>query len=106
MSCKVLLPDDKDPVLALADMRKLGEEDPQLFISWDEELREIYIRPMGTVQLEVLSRMMRDRFGYEVAFGQGSIAYKETIAAPVEGVGHFCSQPSAAPDGRHGMLPV
>lgn len=89
MSCKVLLPDDKDPVLALADMRKLGEEDPQLFISWDEELREIYIRPMGTVQLEVLSRMIRDRFGYEVSFGQGSIAYKETIAAPVEGVGHF-----------------
>ena len=33
--------------------------------------------------------MIRDRFGIWVEFGSGSIVYKETIAAPVEGVGHF-----------------
>ena len=45
---------------------------------------------MGEVQLEVLqARWSRDRFGLAVAFGPGSIVYKETIAAPVEGVGHF-----------------
>ena len=44
---------------------------------------------MGKVQLEVLQERIRERFGIAVAFGPGSIVYKETIAAPVEGVGHF-----------------
>ena len=44
---------------------------------------------MGPVQLEVLTRLIRDRFGLEAAFSTGSILYKETIAAPVVGVGHF-----------------
>ena len=33
--------------------------------------------------------MIHERFGLEVKFGTGQIVYKETIAAPVEGVGHF-----------------
>ena len=33
--------------------------------------------------------MIRERFGLEVAFGPGTICYRETIAAPVEGIGHF-----------------
>ena len=44
---------------------------------------------MGPVQLDVLRRLAADRFGLAVAFGSGAILYKETIAAPVEGVGHF-----------------
>ena len=33
--------------------------------------------------------MLRERFGLEVGFGPGAICYRETIAAPAEGVGHF-----------------
>ena len=33
--------------------------------------------------------MIKERFGVLVEFGEGSIVYKETITAPVEGVGHF-----------------
>ena len=44
---------------------------------------------MGEIQLEILQRMIRERFGLEVAFGPGAICYRETIAAPVEGIGHF-----------------
>jgi predicted RNA-binding protein with PIN domain len=44
---------------------------------------------MGEVQLEVLQRLIRDRFDLEVEFGTGSIVYKETIRTPAEGVGHF-----------------
>ena len=44
---------------------------------------------MGEVQTEILTRKIKDRFGVDVAFGEGRILYKETIAAPVEGVGHF-----------------
>ena len=44
---------------------------------------------MGAVQLEIIQQIMNDRFGLDVTFGPGSILYKETIAAPIEGVGHF-----------------
>ena len=39
--------------------------------------------------LEVVAQMVRDRFGIAITYGQGRISYKETIAAPVMGVGHF-----------------
>ena len=44
---------------------------------------------MGEVQLDILKRLILERFGFSVGFGPGKIVYKETIAAPVEGVGHF-----------------
>ena len=89
MTYQVLLDDGQDPHEALQKLRQLAEEDPQLHISWDEETRQIRLQPMGPVQLDVLRRLAADRFGLAVAFGSGAILYKETIAAPVEGVGHF-----------------
>ena len=89
MTYQVLLDDGQDPHEALQKLRQLAEEDPQLHISWDEETRQIRLQLMGPVQLEVLRRLAADRFGLAVAFGPGAILYKETIAAPVEGVGHF-----------------
>ena len=75
--------------MALDKLRLLAEEDPQLHLEWNEELGEIHLRLMGQVQAEVLKRIIMDRFGLKVAFGPGNIVYAETIAAPVEGVGHF-----------------
>ncbi len=70
-------------------IRKLEEEDPQLSSSWNERLKEIHVKVMGEVQLEVLERTIHDRFGIAVGFDEGNIVYKETIAEPVFGVGHF-----------------
>ena len=44
---------------------------------------------MGEVQIEILKKLIWDRFHVAVEFGAGSIVYKETVAEPVEGVGHF-----------------
>ena len=89
LTYRLLLPDGCDPFRALSQLRQLEEEDPQLHLVWQESTGEIHIQLMGEVQLEVLSRLIRDRFGMEVSFGAGRIVYKETIAEPVEGVGHF-----------------
>ena len=70
-------------------LKQLEEEDPQLYIVWVEEFKEIHVQLMGQVQMEVLVRLIKDRFGVVVTFGPGSIVYKETIAKSVEGVGHF-----------------
>ena len=89
MSYRVMLPPQKDPYTALKDMRQLEDEDPQLHVVWNEQLREISLQLMGEVQLEVLTRLIEERFGYEVTFGHGAVAYKETIRTVAEGVGHY-----------------
>ncbi len=86
---RVLLPAGSDPHHALDVLRQLEEEDPQLHVLWNERLREIHVQLMGEVQLEILSRVLRDRFGLSAEFGEGSILYRETIAAPVHGAGHY-----------------
>ena len=89
LTYSVILPDGVDAHTALAKLRLLEAEDPQLNIIWDERHQEIRIRLMGDVQLEILQSVIEERFGFNVTFGQGSIIYKETIADTVEGVGHF-----------------
>ncbi len=89
LTYRMELPNDIDIHTALTDLRHLEEEDPQLHIIWSEQLQEIHVQVMGEVQLEVLQRVISDRFGFDVEFTHGSIAYKETISAPVEGVGHY-----------------
>lgn len=89
MTYRVGFPPEKNAYDVLRDMRRLEDEDPQLHIVWNEQLREIHIQLMGAVQLEVLSSIAEDRFGYPITFDSGAVAYKETISAPVEGVGHY-----------------
>ena len=76
-----------DPHTVLEKLRLLEEEDPLLHVVYDEAAREIRVQLMGEVQLEILERLCRSRFGLEITFGEGGILYRETIAAPVEGVG-------------------
>ena len=89
LSYRVLLPDSVPPHTALQKLRMLEEEDPQLHLTWTEDTREIGVQLMGTVQLEVLQRLVSDRFGMQVEFGAGKVVYRETIADTVEGIGHF-----------------
>ena len=89
LSYQLILPPGADPHTVLPKLRQLEEEDPMLRVLWDQRWKEIRVRLMGQVQLEVLKRRIADRFGLEVDFGTGSVVYKETIAAPVEGIGHF-----------------
>ena len=89
ISCRVVLPEDADPRTALAQLRQLAQEDPQLRPEWEEQKREIRVRLMGEIQREILQSVAMERFGLAIGFEEGSILYKETIAAPVEGIGHY-----------------
>lgn len=89
LNYEIRLPDGCDVHQMLLKLRQLEEEDPMLRIVWNERLGEIHAQVMGEVQIEILKSMIRERFGVEVEFGTGNIVYRETITAPVEGVGHF-----------------
>ncbi len=86
---KIFLPDSISVYEAYLKLITLTEEDPTLALSYNEKAKEIRIRLMGEIQIDVLKRMISDRFGLEVKFGEGSILYKETVAESVRGAGHF-----------------
>ena len=89
LTYQLLLPREISPLVFMEKMRILEEEDPKLKVVWRPELKEIHVQLMGEIQMQVLQQTIRERFGVAVSFGPGSIVYKETIACPVEGVGHF-----------------
>lgn len=106
----LLLPEGSDAVKVLGQLRKLEEEEPQLHVVWQKAgamgsggasgrisvlqggkraIPEIHVQVMGEVQIEILKRLISERFGLEVEFTDGQIVYKETIANAVVGIGHF-----------------
>ena len=89
LSYQIRIPEDCDVYQTYRKFLQLEEEEPELHITWNKELGEIYAQLMGEVQTEVLKNMSSERFGIAVEFGAGSIVYKETIVKPVIGIGHF-----------------
>ncbi len=89
LSYRVGLPEGVDARVMLPRLRELEEEDPLLHILWNEPLQQIHAQLMGEVQIEILKRLIAERFDVEVTVDEGRILYRETIANTVEGVGHF-----------------
>ena len=84
-----VLPGEHDVHAVFKALTELADEDPMLGVSWNTHLEQIHLQLMGAVQLEVVQRVLADRFGLTIEFESGGILYKETISQPVEGVGHF-----------------
>ena len=82
------LPDGSDPLQILPKLKELEDEDPQLHIGRQEN-GEIRIMLMGAVQTEVLKSLIKERFDIDVSIGRGQLMYRETIASPVTGTGHY-----------------
>ncbi len=89
LNYQIILPEGCDAHRMLKSLKELEEEEPQLHIMWEEQSGEIHAMLMGEVQIEILKHLIWERFHVAVEFGTGNIVYKETISAPVEGVGHF-----------------
>lgn len=75
--------------LMYTKIKDLDEELPELHLSWNEQTETIQIMLMGPVQIEILTQLIKKRCGVVPTFDSGEILYKETIAQPVIGVGHF-----------------
>lgn len=89
MDYRLLLPEGTDEALAFSGLLQLEEEDPKLHLVWGGVRKEIHVRLMGQVQMEILKSLIAERFGLSAEFGSRSVRYLETIEDTVEGVGHF-----------------
>ena len=89
LTYEVILINGEDPMAVFPKLKLIEEENPSFEFNWDEEVKEIHVNVMGDLELEILKYRLAERFGLNVEFGQGSIIYKESILAPVSGVGHY-----------------
>lgn len=85
----VKLPTGYDINKALDIFKKLSLEETQIDFFYNEQKSKINVRIMGIVQLEIIKRILKDRFKLDAEFEDECIIYKETISDTVEGVGHF-----------------
>ena len=89
LSSTLILPEEEDAIQVYGKLKVLEEEEPMLLLNYVESTKSIVVQTMGEVQKEILKHLIKSRFNLDVGFGPGHIVYKETIAAPVEGVGHY-----------------
>ena len=89
LSYRIILPDGCDQNLYFPKLKELEEEEPSLHLYWNEELSQIEARLMGEIQIDLIKRLIMDRFGIECEFGAGNILYKEKIKNKAIGIGHF-----------------
>ena len=89
LAYRIILPEGMDSAQMLPKIKELEEEDPTLSVSWQEEIKEIQVKIMGEIQLQVIKSMVKERFNIDIDFDQGNVVYKETIEEPVLGSGHF-----------------
>ncbi len=86
---RLILPTGANPYETFMRLMVLSEEDPSLAMTYEPATHEIRVRLMGEIQIEILKRIISERFGIEVQFDEGEILYKETVADTVFGAGHF-----------------
>ena len=89
LSYRILLPKECDPMLYFPKLKELEEEEPSLHLYWNSELGQIEARLMGEVQIDLLRRLIHDRFSIDCELDAGRILYKEKPAARALGIGHF-----------------
>ncbi|MGN0367514.1 MAG: NYN domain-containing protein, partial [Wujia sp.] len=89
LTYRMSFPENVSPRLMYGKLKELEEELPELHISWIEETENVHVMLMGQVQIEILTQLIKTRFGVVPTFDTGQISYKETIADSVIGVGHF-----------------
>ncbi len=85
ISVQIKAVNDKDYAALAAAMLELYAEDPALEFEWMRDEAEMQVRIMGWIQMEVMERILLDRFGIAARFENPTVIYKETPATAGEG---------------------
>jgi ribosomal protection tetracycline resistance protein len=85
LKVQVLPEKDNDLANLLSALRELSDEDPLLDMEYLSEEKEIHIKITGTIQLEIIAALLKERYQLEVSFTPPSVIYKETPVKLGEG---------------------
>lgn len=85
LTVQVKSENDKDyPALAEA-LQILSKEDPSLDFEWLREDKELHVKIMGWIQIEVIEKILENRFNIKAKFDDPTVIYKETPSKKDEG---------------------
>lgn len=80
---------EEDERAVVSGFSILNMEDPQLQFKYEPSRQVIEIAVMGSIQVQVLKEVMRERFNLAVDFGDPYVHYKESICEESSGFCHF-----------------
>ncbi len=80
---------DKDYAALAHALQILSEEDPSLAFEWYREEKELHVKVMGWIQIEVLEQILLQRFNIAAAFKDPTVVYMETPKTSGYGIGHY-----------------
>lgn len=78
MKVQVIPSKSEDLYPLIGAFEELSAEDPQLDMEYSPDEKEIDISITGTIQLEVLSAIVRERYALDISFSPPTVIYKET----------------------------
>lgn len=79
-------PEKPEELMALVSaLTALSDEDPMLHFLWIREKKEIQLRIVGKIQLEILGELLVERYNLRANFSAPSVIYKETPTTAGEG---------------------
>lgn len=70
-------------------LRLIADEEPSIQVQRLSEAGQIQVAVNGKIQLEVIRELCSARYGLEIEWGKCAVVYRETIAKPVVGCGHY-----------------
>lgn len=80
---------DKDYAALAEAIQILTSEDPSLQFEWLREDKELHIRIMGWIQIQVLENILENRFKIRAKFNDPSVIYKESPTTSAEGFARY-----------------
>lgn len=80
---------DKDYAALAEAIQILTSEDPSLQFEWLREDKELHIRIMGWIQIQVLENILENRFKIRAKFNDPSVIYKESPKTSAEGFARY-----------------
>ena len=85
LTVQVKAENEKDYVALAEALQELSKEDPSLDFEWLREDKELHVKIMGWIQIEVLEKILENRFGINAKFDDPTVIYKETPSKKGEG---------------------
>ncbi len=85
-------------------LARLAKEDPTFRRYTDEETEETIIAGMGELHLEIIASRLAREFKVPVTTGRPRVAYRQTLARPVEVLGKHVKQTGGS--GQYGVVKV
>lgn len=80
---------EKDYAALAEALQILTTEDPSLQFEWLREDKELHIRIMGWIQIQVLENILENRFKIRAKFDDPTVIYKESPKTSAEGFARY-----------------